>query len=330
MQTPLASISELASKALEKADPGPAGREVSAIAAEARKAAGMVARLTAFAGSDAVEARPVCVSTLLRSLIEFRQADWKASGIRIDSLIPREPLFVAGSLGQLEQVFLNLLVHAEQSLAEAPQKTITIGATVLNKRLLVEIAFTAPPDLHKADEAASVLSVTRSVIAGHGGEARLVVNRGGQPCFEVDLPLAAKERAAVPATGPDRETSRPMTALLIEPEEAVQRQILTLLAAQGCRVVPVDNADSGLDLAQRMRFDLAFCSVHAPGLNWVELAERMQGRVGGFVLLSDRYDAELSADFESDGRFVLPKPVREMDLARVLDAADRLAPARSA
>lgn len=330
LQTPLASISELASKALEKAEPGPAGREVAAIAAEARKAAGMVARLTAFGGSDAVEARPVCVSTLLRSLIEFRQADWKASGIRIDGPIPREPLFVAGSLGQLEQVFLNLLVHAEQSLAEAPQKTITIGATVLNKRLLVEIAFTAPPDLHQADEAASVLSVTRSVIAGHGGEARLGVNRSGQPCFEVDLPLAAKERAAVPATGPDRETSRPMTALLIEPEEAVQRQILALLAAQGCRVVPVDNADSGLDLAQRMRFDLAFCSVHAPGLNWVELAERMQGRVGGFVLLPDRYDAELSADFASDGRFVLSKPVREMDLARVLDATERLAPARSA
>jgi CheY-like chemotaxis protein len=167
------------------------------------------------------------------------------------------------------------------------------------------------------------------VIGGHGGEARLVVNSGGRPCFEVELPMASRERAAVPAAGPAREPARRMTALLIEPEEAAQRQILALLTAQGCRVVPVDDADVGLELAQRMRFDMAFCSVHAPGLNWVELAERMQSRVEWFVLLSDHYDAELSEDFESYGRSVLPKPVRELDLDRVLDAAERQA-ARSA
>ena len=113
-----------------------------------------------------------------------------------------------------------------------------------------------------------------------------------------------------------------MTALVIEPDEASQRQILALLSGRGFRVVPVDNADTGLELAHRMRFDAAFCSVHAPGLNWVELSERMHSRVGGFVLLSDGYDAELAADFEGDGRFVLPKPVQERELDRVLRALD--------
>jgi len=73
-----------------------------------------------------------------------------------------------------------------------------------------------------------------------------------------------------------------------------------------------------------MRFDAAFCSVHAPGLNWVELSERLQSRVGGFVLLSDHYDAELSADFDGDGRFVVAKPVQESDLERVLRSVDSL------
>ena len=109
-----------------------------------------------------------------------------------------------------------------------------------------------------------------------------------------------------------------MTVLVIEPEETAQRQVLSLLSTRGCRVVPVNNSDTGLELAQRMRFDMAFCSVHAPGLNWVELSERMYSRVGCFILLSDGYDAELSADFEGEGRFVLAKPVQEMDLQRVL------------
>jgi hypothetical protein len=55
----------------------------------------------------------------------------------------------------------------------------------------------------------------------------------------------------------------------------------------------------------------------------VELSERMQARIGGFALLSDHYDAELSADFEGPSRFVLPKPVQEQDLERVLYAAER-------
>jgi hypothetical protein len=67
-----------------------------------------------------------------------------------------------------------------------------------------------------------------------------------------------------------------------------------------------------------MRFDAAFCSLHAPGLNWVELSERMHARVSGFILLSDGYDAELTNDFEGDGRFVLPKPVQEDELERIL------------
>jgi CheY-like chemotaxis protein len=164
-----------------------------------------------------------------------------------------------------------------------------------------------------------VLGVTRSVIAGHGGEVRLIEKNNAEPRFEVELPASMKDRAvaATPTAGA-RESSRRMTALVIEPEEPAQRQILGLLSGRGYRVVPVTNSDTGLELAQRMRFDAAFCSIHAPGLNWVELSERMQSRTGGFILLSDGYDAELSADFEGDGRFVLPKPVQEPELERVL------------
>jgi CheY-like chemotaxis protein len=107
-----------------------------------------------------------------------------------------------------------------------------------------------------------------------------------------------------------------------------QRQILGLLAARGCRVVPIGNSDAALELAHRMRFDAAFCSVRAPGLNWVELSERMQPRVGGFILLSDHYDAELSADFEGEGCFVLAKPIQESDLDRVLQSIGRQTAAR--
>ncbi len=321
LQTPLASICELAARAMERARSSAAERDLMTIAAEAQKASGLVARLVSFA-AEQVEARAVSVGTLLRNLIEFREGDLKASGIRVRDLISHEPVFVLGSQGQLEQVFLHLLVHAEQSLAGAPQKVITVRTSVLGKRLLVEVAFSAASESRKPEETAAVLGVTRSVIAGHGGEVRLIDRSNADPRFEIDLPVTSKERAGAAAVaaanGHVFDVSRNQTALVIEPDESAQRQILGLLSARGYRVVPVNNADTALDLAQRMRFEVAFCSVHAPGLNWVELSERMQARVGAFVLLSDGYDAELCADFEGDDRFVLAKPVQEPDLDRVL------------
>ena len=323
LQAPLASISELAGRAVDKGQATPAERELSAIAAESHKASAIVARLVSFGATEPVEARPVDISMLLRNLIEFRERDWKASGIRVRDLTLREPQFVLGSHGQLEQAFLTLLIHAEQSLARAEQKTLTIRTGVLAKRLLVEVAFTAPPpDARTPQETAAVLGVTRGVITGHGGEVRLIEKDNTEPTFEVELPVTAKERLGTVAPAPPRESAHPMTALVIEPEDAAQRQLLALLVARGFRVVPVENADKGLELAHRMRFDAAFCSVHAPGLNWVELSERMHSRVDGFILLSDGCDTELSADFAGDGRFVVSKPVQEADLERVLKAIE--------
>jgi CheY-like chemotaxis protein len=329
LQTPLASIVELAHKAVDKVRGGPAERDVAAIKAEAAKASVMVSRLVGFATAEQTEARQVDVSALLRSLVEFREGDWKATGIHVHDNTSQEPLNVLGSQGQLEQVFLSLFVYAEQSLAGTQHKELTIRTSLLARRALIEISFTSSSEQRKPEDTAAVLGVMRSVIAGHGGEVRLIEKNNSDPRFEIELPATVKERAkpgmaANMNTGPSagyvqRDSSRGLTALVIEPDEATQRQLLALLSGYGYRVVPVTNSDTGLDLAQRMRFDAAFCSLHAPGLNWVELSERMQSRVGGFILLSDGYDTELSSDFEGDKRFVLAKPVQEKDLDRVIE-----------
>ncbi|MGO9255676.1 MAG: GAF domain-containing protein [Bryobacteraceae bacterium] len=330
LQTPLASIADLATRAARTVHGGAAGKDLAAIAAEAEKASAMVARLVSFAAAGPAEARPVSIGTLLRNLVDFRERDWKASGIKVRDLVTGEPLMVMGSHGQLEQVFLRLLVHAEQSLAAAPEKVLTIRTSLLARMVVVEIVFSARGEAHNPEEVAAILGVTRSVIAGHGGEVRLIEKSHADVRFEVELPLLAKERAVLVDSSANERAApsgRRMTALVIETEETALRQILGLLAARGYRVVPVNNTDTGLDLAQRLRFDVVFCSVRAPGLNWVELAERIQSKVTGFVLMSDGYDAELAADFEADGRFVLAKPVQDSELRKVLGSIERPIPA---
>ena len=88
----------------------------------------------------------------------------------------------------------------------------------------MEISFTGSSPSRKAEETAAVLGVTRSVIAGHGGEVRLIEKSDAEPRFEVELPALARERVspAVLAAGDGHSAdfSRRMTALVIEPDDA--------------------------------------------------------------------------------------------------------------
>src|SRR5262249_34411157 len=143
LQTPLEAISSMAQSALEQTGSAPS-HELLVIASEAKRATALVARLVSFAQPEQTQAQPVQLNQLLRSLMQFREREWKACGIQLYNLVKDNPLYVMGSEGQLEQVFLNLFVHAEQSLEDAAEKRITVRADVLAKRVFIEIGYSAP------------------------------------------------------------------------------------------------------------------------------------------------------------------------------------------
>ena len=271
------------------------------------------------------------VTAVLRSLIEFREREWKVRGIRVRDLIADRPLVVMGSQGQLEQVFLNLLVHAEQTMADVTDKIIVVRTSVLARRVLVEIGYRRGVEVETDDpfskwsensSGALGLGVCRSIIAGHSGEVRLVQGQGPDARFEVELPAAGADAPAGRPADTGRDRSRQRTAMLLEPDETSQRQLLTMLTSRGYRVVPVGTSAIALDLSQRVRFDIVFCSIRLPGLNWMELSERFQPAVDAFVLISEAYDPDLVINFERGRRFVVNKPFDAVQLDRVLAFAE--------
>jgi signal transduction histidine kinase/CheY-like chemotaxis protein len=329
LQTPLEAISSMADSALEQhTESGAAGHELLVIASEARRATAIVTRLVSFAQPEQAQAVPVELNQLLRNLIQFREREWKACGIQLTNLVSKKSVQVLGSHGQLEQVFLNLLVHAEQSLEDAMEKRITIRADVLTKRVFVEIRysaamkFTAPADGGQAGSSDLGLDVCRSIISGHGGEMR--VNAAGQhSVLEVELPcLPAEEPAIETQPVEPKRPGRRWTVLLLEQEEFVERRLVEWLSIRGYRVVPVRSSEEGLDLVQRMRFDVVFCSTHLRGLNWVEFFDRVRGRVGAFALLAEAFSQDLSTHFRGEGRFVLHKPIDQDQFDRTVVAIE--------
>jgi signal transduction histidine kinase/CheY-like chemotaxis protein len=328
LRSPLQSISLLAS-ALRSQNGETPHPELESITTEARRANEIVGRLVSFANVEQSSAEPLDLNAILSGLLKFRAPEWKVKGVEIKSQLAVKRAIVLGSPGQMEQVLLNLLVDAEKSAAEARDKVITVSSSLLAKRVLVEISYpTRGPD-NRGDSTdgdhtgsgALGLGVCRGIIESHGGEFRVVRTAPGQARFDIELPVLEARQAASGASQLS-EAIRQLTILVVEPDNKVQRLLVEMLGNRGDRVVPVSSAEEGLDIVDRLRFDMVICAVRLPSLNWVEFCERVRLRVGGFVLLTDAFNSDVGRAFRNSEGYVLTKPVDETELHRICRAVE--------
>jgi len=323
LRSPLQSIDMLAT-ALRSQNGEASHPELESITTEARRANEIVGRLVSFANVEQSQAEPLDLNAILSGLLKFRAPEWKVKGVEIKSHLAVKRAIVVGSPGQIEQVLLNLLVDAEKSAAEARDKVITVSSSLLAKRVLVEIAYpTRGPDNRgestdgdHAGSGALGLGVCRGIIEGHGGEFRVVRTAPGQARFDIELPvIEARQTSSDPSQL--SEAIRQLTVLVVEPDGKVQRKLVEMLGNRGDRVVPVSSAEEGLDIVERLRFDMVICAVRLPGMNWVQFCERVRLRVGGFVLLTDAFNSDVGRAFRNSEGYVLTKPVDDTDLYRI-------------
>jgi len=343
LQAPLGIVAALTSVLLSEAVKGPGQgatsgieSELRTISAEARRASEIVARLVSFASIEKAEAQPVDMGHVLSSMLEFRARELEQKGIEVrQQVAARSPLMVLGSQGQLEQVLLNLLVEAEHAVVDAREKVISVTSGQLARRILIEIVYNTRANEPLKPEAGDDLSnplalglaVCRGIVQSHGGDFRASRASQGKARFELELPaldVRSKESNSGKPGAP-----RQLTVLLVEPDSRSQRQIVQLLSARGDRVIPLSNGEEGVDLVQRIRFDLAICSVRLPGWSWVQFVERVRDHVNGVVLLTDGYDADLARSFQNSDGFVLPKPVDEASLHRICQLMEERATVRA-
>jgi signal transduction histidine kinase len=316
LRAPLESIQELSSGLIGADSSSQIERDLKQLTAEARRASEIVSRLVSFAHPNETATRLVDVNALIAGLMQFREPEWKALALRIKNHLSPEPALVLGVQGQLEEVFLNLLVQAEQTASRSPGKTLEVTSSLIAGRAVVEIHF--PEESAEPAISQSNFEVCSVIAQNHGGELR-VRSDDGETVFEFELPLApgSEQRLArAPAA-----LGRVLTIMLVDPDFGAQRQLLGLLSARGHRVVPV-RAEEAADLGHRLRFDGVVWAQRSGGLKWSDYQERLRESIPTFVLVSDGYDADLAAGIEEKGGFLLARPLREPELERVLGAVE--------
>jgi signal transduction histidine kinase len=326
LRAPLDNIVQLAESLAASAGEPPPEVELQRLSAEAHRASEIVWRLVSFARQDQSAPQRVDLNGLVAGLARFREPGWRVLGLRDQSQLSPESAEVAGVESQIEQVFLNFLVYAEQRAADSPGKTIAVKTSVLAGRALVEIDYSPPlgadaePDPFAeaaSGNGAPTLEVCLGILRNHGGDARLR-RLSGLCGFEIELPLISVPAEPVRSPDPTAAQSRgPLTLMLVDPDKSTQRGLVTSIASKGHRVVP-STAEGAGDIVQRLHFDAVLWAVRAGRGGWTEFHERYRASVPAFVLIADTYDAQLAQSLGQRGGFLLSRPVQDKKLTEIL------------
>jgi PAS domain S-box-containing protein len=174
------------------------------IASDARRAAHVIRRVRALFTKDHSERQPLSINELITEVTGLLAGDIKRHGIalhtRLGSALPPVP----GDSIQLQQVLLNLVLNACQAMTEveAGLRELTIESAEREPGLLeIRVRDTGPgvKDLElerifepfvstKSEGLGMGLSISRSIVAAHGGRIWATRNPDTGLTVHVDLP----------------------------------------------------------------------------------------------------------------------------------------------
>ena len=183
------------------------------IVAQAVRAGEIIRRLRRFVGKGEVQRQPLNLNDLVTEVIHFVAPEARERGVDVqvdlaDGLPPLE-----GDAVQIEQVILNLLRNALESMYEDPGERPILAVSTRRLDGEVEVAVRDSGAGLRPDVAADVfepfvtskiaglgmgLSICRSIIGAHGGRVWNTPNpdRGVTFRFTLPLPPPARQRAS--------------------------------------------------------------------------------------------------------------------------------------
>jgi signal transduction histidine kinase len=208
LNNPLASISGYAQLLLRGESDAERAEDLQRILREVERCRGIVKSLLGFARRSEPERHAVDLTATLREILELRDRELRASGVRLALRAPRSVPPLLADAGQLQQVFLNIVLNAEHALRQRGGGSLRITVREVANgtapaMLYVDFFNDAPPippevlprifdpffTTKSKDEGTGLgLAVSRRIVRDHGGD--ITVRSGSEgTVFCVQLPV---------------------------------------------------------------------------------------------------------------------------------------------
>lgn len=282
------------------ADDAPERRHIEKAIQSAERAADLTRQLLAYAGKGQFEIQPLDLNGLVQENI----------GLLTTALPPRATLSldlapglatVEADRGQMQQVVMNLVLNAIESLQESAG-TIRISTFHrMGSELAADLSYGDPPGPDQAyvgfavgDDGVGMtpetvnrifdpffstktdgrglgLSATLGIVKTHGGLLHVTSDPGEGSEFTLYFP--ASDQAPAATRSDDRPTPKMNgVILLIDDEEPVREAVTEMLDMLGVEVLTAENGRIGLELFQthRERIQGVVLDMHMPVMNGLE------------------------------------------------------------
>lgn len=258
----------------------------------AQRIAEVVRRMRSLSRIDDDRRTPVDVRAVLEAALELIGNELRHKGQLSIELEDAPP--VMASRGRLEQVFLNLLAHAAQSLPETGEGRVELVMRGDAEHVVVEVfddvLYREPRDMARMLEPfptpkeglrrALSLPLCRSVVEGLGGEMSVDDTDRGMR-VRIVLPAAASlGSVTLPARGSSNPAPRPTATaavrLLVIDDDAAVGSALRLMLEPDHSITCVRKArEANEELLSGDQFDLVLCDATLVNVGAEELVETL-------------------------------------------------------
>jgi PAS domain S-box-containing protein len=334
---------------LEQLEKGSAmHQKVESIQQAADRAATLTRQLLAFSRKQLLELKVVDVNTvigdmerLLRPLI--------GENIELVTHLSSETGHTRADAGQLEQVIMNLVVNAKDSMPEGGKITVqssdvTVPQNFREHRFIQPgryAVISVADSGHGMDKETQSrifepffttkekgkgtglgLSTVYGIVKQSNGYVFAQSEPGAGTTFYVYLPrVEDATEELIPAQSPQNESGGCETVLLVEDEESVRELVRVTLVARGYNVLEAENGERGLHIAESYKehIHILITDVVMPGIGGRELAKMLLAlRPDISVLYLSGYteDAVVTQGALGPGTGFLQKPFTLQNLAK--------------
>ena len=307
-------------------------RPIELMVSQADRMAKIVRNLLLFARQRPAERTTVNINEVLEQTLALRLNQLTVSGIAVEKKLARGLPSVMADPHQLEQVFLNLLLNAEQAMLEG--KTggrIILNTTVSRDGRMVhaEVIDDGPGIPQEAlphvfepffstkpvgSGTGLGLSVSYGIVEEHGGHL-VVESRPARTVFRLELPVAqsAAAQRAAPQGSPMIVTGEGRIALVVEDEASVLDLIVTILTQTGWRVDVATGGREGLERVRNQSYHLIVSDIRMPdgdGETFYKAAVQDDPALGQrFIFITgDTANREAFSFLKDAGVLILEKP----------------------
>jgi len=344
LNNPLTAILGVGELLHERAADETSKRQLDLVMQQARRAAAIVQNLLAFSRPSPQARSPIPLAGIVQHAIQLAQPALSQKNIAVTFEAPGTLPPVLGDSKLLTQVFLNILINAEQSISASGRGGhLKVALAAVHDRVAVTIADNGPGI--SAENIGKIfdpffttkrpgggsglgLTIALAVIKEHNGAIDVESSPGAGAAFCVSLPVAGK-KASDFSRNPG-EQSEPVgnflagrTALVVDDEESIREILQEGLAARGMQVDAASTAEEALTLLASRTFDVVLCDFNLPKLSgeqfFNQLSKGQDRALPRFVFITgELVDSERIAKVGAQGASILQKPFRVPTVAKLL------------